>query len=107
MTIFFGPPGVLDIEGLRVTPPDVDGREIGLRELLMLGDRTKSSLLPDVAVLLRPPFGRSLLRALNGPGAMVFILCRTFPPPFSLGLNGAYISTRSDPALLAFRIGGG
>ena len=105
--MLFEPPAILEIDGLRVTPPAVDGLEIGLRELPILGDRTKSSLLADVAVLRRPPLGRSLLRALNGPGAMVFILCKTLPPPFSLGLNGAYISACSDPALLALRIDGG
>ena len=94
---------MLDSEGLRVTPAAVEGLEIEACGMLLLDGHCKSCPSPEVTDLLSACPKLSFFRALKGPGAIVFILFKTFPPPFSLGLRGAYTSDRSDSALLPCR----
>ena len=88
-----GPPEMLDKEGLRIGfEPEVLGRCACVLKLSALGGRMKSSLLLAVVVLLWPcTRALPLLLKWNGPGAIVFILCRTLPPPLLPRLNGAWL----------------
>ena len=88
------PPELL-VEDLECPGPAIAGRCMFAPISAVREDIVASLKLPAVGCLWCPGRSPRLLRTSNGPGAIVFILCRSPPLLGVLGLTGAYIGSGS------------